>query len=121
MVRRLIPSTELLGLLSTAVGTPGVRGATAVVKASEAAVFLLRQTSVAELLEIYDRRLRMGRLDSVAGGRELVDALRSLQDTEVLMVVVKSSAGAASVWVAVDVHSLVGAIAFPASPHQDAE
>lgn len=116
MVTGLIPSAKLLDLLSM---SPEVPGAAAVVEASDDVAFLPRPISTAELLEIYDRRLRMGRLDAVAGGRELVEALRRLQDTEVLMVVVESWAGAASVWVTVNVDSVVGAVAFLASTDQE--
>ena len=112
----LISSARLLDLLLTAAETPGTRGAIAVVRASEDRAFRARSTSTAELLEIYERRLRMGRLDSVAGGREFVEALQGLRDSAVLMVVVESFAGAASVWLSVDIDSVVGAISFPAAP-----
>lgn len=103
---------ELLGALS-ALASPGAQAAASLIAAAESEVFLPRATATAELLEIYERRLRMGALDSTLGGLAFVESLRRLQDAEVLMVVVESPVGVGSVWVTVDGSEAVGALALP--------
>lgn len=118
MVIEPITKAQLLGVLGL-LDAPGAAAAASLVAAAEDVEFEPRATATAELLEVYDRRLRMGALDSVAGGIEFVDSLRRLRDAEVLMVVIESAAGTASVWVTVDVGEAVGAVAFPTPVSRD--
>jgi hypothetical protein len=112
-VNERIASTNVVDLLSKAVCVPDALAAIVVVEAADVAEFSARSVSSAEMLDIYERRLAMGRLDSLVGGREFVDALRGLHGAALRMIVVESAVGAASIWLTDDTSTVVGALAFP--------
>ncbi|WP_087508876.1 hypothetical protein [Cellulomonas iranensis] len=95
--------------------TAGTYQAIEALDASEDELFLPRTVPTLEILEIYERRWRMGRLEEIPGGREFLEALRIFQGTEMLMVAIESPAGVTSVWVTPESRSVVGTLTFIAA------